>query len=125
MTSPLKTIHPPQAPNLEDRVPATACVDMAAIRQEIDRVDRLLVGLLAERLTYIVRAGIIKADRNKVRDEARIQDVLSKVQAACEREGFPYAIAEPVWRALMEGCIAHEFEVWDRANPAEARIAGE
>jgi isochorismate pyruvate lyase len=98
---------------LEAAIPAAACNDMPAIRREIDRIDRALVALLAERLTYIERAGVIKTDRNKVRDEARIQDVLTKVQATCMHHGFPFAIAEPVWRALMEGCIAHEFDVWD------------
>ena len=97
-------------------VAAAACHDMAAIRREIDRVDRALICLLAERLTYIERAGVIKADRAKVRDEARIQDVLTKVKSACLAQGFPFAIAEPVWRALMEGCIAHEFGVWDTVN---------
>lgn len=107
MKSPVRTLP------VEAAIPAAACHDMPAIRREIDRVDRALVALLAERLTYIERAGIVKTDRNKVRDEARIQDVLDKVAAACEREGFPVTIAEPVWRALMEGCIAHEFDVWD------------
>jgi isochorismate pyruvate lyase len=107
MTSPARALP------VEAAIPAPACHDMPAIRREIDRVDRALVALLAERLTYIERAGVIKTDRKKVRDEARIQDVLTKVQAACEREGFPFTIAEPVWRALMEGCIAHEFDVWD------------
>jgi isochorismate pyruvate lyase len=104
---------PARAQPVDATIPAAACNDMPAIRREIDRIDRDLVARLAERLTYIERAGVIKKDRNTVRDEARIQDVLNKVAAACEREGFPFAIAEPVWRALMEGCIAHEFDVWD------------
>jgi isochorismate pyruvate lyase len=110
MTSPARALQQ------ETAIPAAACNDMPAIRREIDRVDRALVALLAERLTYIARAGVIKNDRNKVRDEARIQDVLDKVSAACDRAGFPFVIAEPVWRALMEGCIAHEFDVWDERN---------
>lgn len=92
---------------------ASHCQTMADIRREIDRLDRALVRLLAERLTYIERAGHIKRDRGTVRDEARINDVLTKVRAACVAEGFPSSIAEPVWRALMEGCISHEFEVFD------------
>ena len=96
---------------------------MADVRREIDRVDRALVRLLAERLTYIERAGHIKKDRAVVRDEARIADVLAKVKAACEREGFPSEIAEPVWRALMEGCIAHEFDVFDELNAPSSRAA--
>jgi isochorismate pyruvate lyase len=86
---------------------------MADVRKEIDRIDRILIALLAERLTYIERAGHIKHDRGTVRDEARINDVLAKVRASCLREGFPFTIAEPVWRALMDGCIAHEFDVYD------------
>ena len=96
--------------------PAADCKTMSDVRREIDRIDRALVRLLAERLTYIERAGHIKQDRTTVRDEARINDVLAKVQASCARENFPFIIAEPVWRRLMDGCIAHEFEVFDEAN---------
>lgn len=115
MTSPARAIP------VEAALPAAACNDMPSIRREIDRIDRALVALLAERLTYIERAGIVKKDRNTVRDEARIQDVLDKVAASCARENFPFTIAEPVWRALMEGCIAHEFDVWDERKNLSAK----
>lgn len=104
-------------------VPAEDCQNMADVRREIDRIDRVLVRILAERLTYIERAGHIKQERDTVRDEWRINDVLAKVKAACEREGFPFAIAEPVWRRLMDGCIAHEFEVFDEAKSPAKRTA--
>jgi isochorismate pyruvate lyase len=48
-----------------------------------------------------------------VRDEARIEDVVAKVKAAARAAGLSEAIAEPVWRTLIERCIAHEFEIWD------------
>ena len=95
-------------------VPAEDCQNMADVRREIDRIDRVLVRILAERLTYIERAGHIKQERNAVRDEWRINDVLAKVKASCEREGFPFEIAEPVWRTLIDRCIAYEFGVWDQ-----------
>ncbi len=112
-------------PDLEG-IPATHCSTMADVRREIDRTDRALVRLLGQRITYIERAGHIKLTRNTVRDEARIADVLGKVKASCTREGFPFGIAEPVWRALMDGCIAHEFEVFDqmKENTAGAIVAG-
>jgi isochorismate pyruvate lyase len=110
-------------PDLEGS-PAADCRTMTDIRREIDRIDRALIKILAERLTYIERAGHIKTDRNTVRDEARINDVLAKVEASCARENFPYMIAEPVWRRLMDGCIAHEFDVFDEAKaPAGAAAA--
>ncbi|MBU6157269.1 MAG: chorismate mutase [Alphaproteobacteria bacterium] len=106
-----------------DVVAAGDCASMADVRREIDRVDRALVRLLAERLTYIERAGHIKPVRSAVRDEDRIRDVLAKVRATCQQEGFPYTIAEPVWRQLMEGCIAHEFVVFDERREACAKAA--
>ncbi|MDZ4739283.1 MAG: chorismate mutase [Alphaproteobacteria bacterium] len=108
------------SPDLEGS-PAADCATMADIRREIDRIDHSLVRLLAQRLTYIERAGHIKADRKTVRDEARIIDVLMKVKANCAREDLPYSIAEPVWRQLMEGCIAHEFGVFDEVNRIKPR----
>ena len=104
-------------------VPAADCQSMTDVRREIDRLDRALVKLLAERLTYIERAGHIKTDRTKVRDEARIADVLAKVKTACAHESFPNTIAEPVWRTLMDGCIAHEFVVYDERTSSEKRLA--
>jgi isochorismate pyruvate lyase len=103
----------------ETILPASDCADMSAVRQQIDRIDRALVHLLAERLTYIERAGIIKQKRDNVRDEWRIQDVLSKVLAESRRAGLPVSIAEPVWRTLIEKCIAHEFDVFDARKESQ------
>jgi isochorismate pyruvate lyase len=89
------------------------CHDMTDVRREIDRIDRELVTLLAERLTYIEQAGHIKGERDAVRDEARIEDVVQKVVAAAEPKGLPRAMAEPLWRLLIEKSIEHEFTVFD------------
>jgi isochorismate pyruvate lyase len=102
------------------RKSAADCTKMAEVRYEIDRLDRILVRLLAERQTYIEAAGRIKGDRGTVRDEARIEDVVSKVLASARREGLSPEIAEPVWRVLIDRCIAHEFEVFDRLGANEA-----
>ena len=37
----------------------------------------------------------------------------AKITAA-RAAGLSEDIAEPVWRTLIEACIAHEFGVWDR-----------
>lgn len=89
------------------------CHTMAEVRSEIDRIDRALVKLLAERLTYIEQAGHIKGERSAVRDEARIEDVVEKVVATAEPAGLPRTIAEPLWRMLIEKSIEHEFTVFD------------
>ncbi len=91
-----------------------ACRTMADVRAGIDRLDRRLVTLLARRQRYIEAAAALKTDRSQVRDPQRIEDVVHKVLAEAERRGLSPAIAEPVWRTLIEGCIAHEFEIFDR-----------
>jgi isochorismate pyruvate lyase len=99
-------------------VPPSACPDMATLRVQIDRLDRALVKLLAERQGYIERAAEIKQDRAVVHDDARIEDVVSKVLSEARRAGLSPSIAEPVWRTLIARSIAHEFEKFDAKNSA-------
>jgi isochorismate pyruvate lyase len=89
-----------------------ACRTMEEVRAEIDRLDRALVRLMAERQSYIEAAARIKDRASEVRLEWRIEDVVAKVLAAARHEGLSPAIAEPVWRELIERCIAHEHESW-------------
>jgi isochorismate pyruvate lyase len=86
---------------------------MAEVRAGVDALDRQLVVLLAERQRYMDAAARIKPDRAAVRDEGRIEDVVTKVKDAARDAGLSVQIAEPVWRTLVERCIAYEFEVWD------------
>jgi isochorismate pyruvate lyase len=99
------TIDPRRAPQ--------DCTTMAEVRQGVDALDRALVVLLAERQRYMDAAARIKGDRDQVRDSARIEEVISNVKARALEAGLSVDIAEPVWRTLIERCIAHEFEVWD------------
>ena len=86
---------------------------MVEVRVGVDALDRALVQLLAERQRYMDAAARIKLDRGVVRDEARIEDVVAKVKAAATAAGLSHEIAEPVWRLLIERCIAHELAQWD------------
>lgn len=90
---------------------------MADVRHEIDRLDRLLVGLLAERQSFMDAAARIKGHRSAVLDRPRIEDVVSKVLAEANHQGLSPAIAEPVWRTLIDRCIAYEFGAFDARNP--------
>ena len=89
---------------------------MAEVREGVDSLDRQLIALIAERTGYMEAAARIKPSRDVVRDEWRIEDVISKVKAEAERVGLPTAIAEPVWRELVEQSIAYELKVWDKTR---------
>ena len=103
------------APALEDAaatVAAENCREMAEVRAEIDRLDRVLVRLIAERTGYIEAAARIKPALDDVRVPWRIEDVVEKVVREAEAVGLPARIAEPVWRELIERSIEHEAIVW-------------
>ncbi len=93
-----------------------ACETMKDVRAGVDEIDRMLVALITRRQGYMDAAARIKPNRNVVRDEARIQQVLDNVKAEADRHGLSWSIAEPVWREMMERCIAYEFDVWDRTR---------
>ena len=93
------------------------CADMTEVRQGVDALDRVLVRLLAERQRYMDAAARIKQTRELIRDEARIDDVLSKVAAASREFGLSETIALPVWRTLIESCISYEAWRWDERQP--------
>lgn len=94
-------------------IPPSECADMPTLRGQIDRMDRALIGLIAERLGYIARAAEIKQSRDVVHDAARIEDVVAKVRTAAVACGVPPDLAEGVWRELVAQSIAFEFEKFD------------
>ena len=101
---------------LDGRVIPEDCASMADVRDGVDRLDRALVALIAERSRYMQAAARIKPSRDVVRDEDRIEDVVAKVLKAADAAGLPAEIAEPVWREMVEQSIAYEFRVWDKTR---------
>ena len=96
------------------------CGSMTELRVAIDMLDARLVAMLALRQTYIERAAVLKTERGAVRDTARIEQVVGNVVAEAGRAGLSPAIAETVWRALIEASIAHEYDAFDARASATA-----
>ena len=90
------------------------CATMEDVREGVDQLDRELVKILAVRQGYMEAAARIKPTFDDVRVPWRIEDVVEKVLQASEKEGLSARIAEPVWRQLIECCIAHEGEIWKK-----------
>ena len=108
--------HHPQIVAVDARVDPAACQSMAEVRQGVDALDRALVALLAERQRYMDAAARIKPNRDAVFDQARIDDVVAKVLVSADAHRLSPEIAEPVWRLLIDRCIAHEFSTYDRTR---------
>ncbi len=88
------------------------CRNMAELRAEIDALDGQIVALLARRVGYIDRAAELKpAEGLPARIEARVEDVVEKVCKRAGAEGFDPALAEAMWRLMIEWSIAREARV--------------
>ncbi len=105
---------------VDDRPLPQDCQTMADVRVGVDAIDRALVALMAERQGYMDAAARIKTDRNVVRDQARIEQVVANVLSNAAKAGLDPQIAEPVWRLLIDRSIAHELTVWDRLRAPSA-----
>jgi isochorismate pyruvate lyase len=101
---------------VDDRPAPEDCQTMVDVRVGVDALDRALVQLLAERQRYMNAAARIKPSREVVYDSPRIEQVVANVKEAASKVGLSHDIAEPVWRLLIDRCIAHEYGQWDKTR---------
>ena len=94
---------------------------MAEVRRHIDEIDRRIIALLAERGGYVEQAARIKKARAEIVDRARIEDVVARARAAAVEAGLDPAIAESVYRPMIDAFIAFETKAYDRlhTDPAD------
>ena len=78
---------------------------LGRLRARLDALDRRLVRRLAERQRLVEAVARIKGDASQVRDPARVESVLSNVLRTAQAAGLSPAIAEPVWRLLVERAL--------------------
>ncbi len=90
----------------------TECKSLAEVRDNIDRLDRRIVPLLAERAGYVEQAAGFKELKSQVVDTDRIEAIISKVRhLANEHETSP-DLVEHIYRAMIDAFIMHESQVW-------------
>ena len=97
---------------MNDLTPPEDCSSMADLRVQIDRLDQTLVKLLVTRASYIDRAAELKPGEGlPARIPARVEDVVTKVRQEAERQGLDPALAEGLWRRLIDWSINREERV--------------
>lgn len=79
-----------------------SAAELAARRARIDRIDTVLVRLVAARQRQVALIAGLKAGPESVRDPERIAAILARVRSDASRCGLDEAIAVPVWRELLE-----------------------
>lgn len=90
----------------EDRTAA-----LAAVRDEIDRLDERIIAGLSERERLVRRAGALKTSEAAVRAPARVEQVIARARATAQRHGADPAVAEVVYRAMITAFIELELRV--------------
>jgi len=92
------------------------CKDLADVRQNIDRLDRQIVPLLAERAGFVELAAKFKQSKAQVVDNDRIEEVVRKVRHLANEYGTDPALIENIYRAMIDAFIIHESQVWKRLH---------
>ena len=84
------------------------CESMADVRRNVDRLDREIVALLAERARYVAQAARIKDDIDTVRLPDRIEQVIDNVRRLAGEGDLDPAIAEAAYRPMVDAYIDFE-----------------
>ncbi|MEX6504492.1 chorismate mutase [Pseudomonas zhanjiangensis] len=84
------------------------CQNLDQVRSQIDRIDRQLVGLLAERGAYVAQAARFKRGNAEVRAPQRVEQVIAKVTGLARELDASPAVTERVYRAMIDAFIELE-----------------
>ena len=87
------------------------CASTQEVRDEIDRLDRALVDLLAERWGYVDRMWQFKrAEASTASVPWRNREVIDLVRARAEEKGMPPEMAEALWRQIIGWGVQYQEE---------------
>ena len=99
-----------RTPPMTNRLPAD-CADLTQVRTEIDRIDKVLVAAIGERLGYVERAWQLKLGLGQEASVPwRNQQVIDKVRAQAIERGVPPDLCEALWRQMIGWFIQYEEE---------------
>ena len=92
------------------RTPAE-CRSLNEVRAEIDRLDRALIDLMAERFGYVERAWQLKlVEKAEANVPWRNQQVIDKVRARAKETGVSPDLCEALWRQMIGWNVQYEEE---------------
>ena len=84
------------------------------VRDNIDRLDRAIVGLMAERGRFVEQAARFKTSRSDVEAPKRVEQVIAKVRGLAVEAGLEPQVAEAAYRAMVGAFIEVEHSALER-----------
>ncbi len=95
------------------------CQSLDEVRINIDRLDRAIVPLLAEREGYVRQAARFKPSAQAVVVPARVEQVIAKVRAQASELGASPVAMEKIYRCIIDAMT--ELEVAEHHQLSEGR----
>ncbi len=87
-----------------------SCNSLNEVRDNIDKIDRKIVELLAQRGTLVTQAASFKKTTDEVKAPNRVEQVIAKVTALAQEHGANPAVVESVYRAMISAFIEAELK---------------
>ncbi len=86
------------------------------VRANIDRLDRDIIRLMAERGGFVEQAARFKTSHAAVEAPKRVEQVVAKVRALAGQAGLAPAVAEAAYRAMIGAFIEVERSVFSEGG---------
>ncbi len=86
------------------------------VRTNIDRVDKQIVTLLAERQYFVKNAARFKKSTDDVKAPTRAEAVISKVRNLAAESNLDPGIAETIYRTMIDCFINNELNEFQHKN---------
>jgi isochorismate pyruvate lyase len=90
--------------------------NLEEVRANIDRIDRQIVALLAERQYFVKNAARFKKSTDDVKASTRVEAVISKVRNLAIESNLDPGIAETIYRTMIECFINNELNEFQNKN---------
>lgn len=97
------------------------CASLLEVRDNIDRLDREIIRLMAERGRYVAEAGRFKANPAAVSAPARVEAIIAKIKTMARENGLAESVAERSYRAMIAAFEDFERDEWRRRNPGNGQ----
>ncbi len=84
------------------------CSSLEEVRQEIDKVDAMILELIAKRKDYIKQAANFKHSVEEIKTDDRIDEVLSNARHNALRLGVSPDLVTTIYQAMIDDMVEAE-----------------
>ena len=95
---------------------AKSCTNIHEIRHEIDRIDRMVVELIAKRQEYVNEIIRFKTDKASIVAESRQDQVYRQRRAWAEELNLSADMIEEVYKTMIHHNIKKELELFSQSK---------